>query len=421
MTLIEQLSNQIINDAAEKARNQLRPDYATENYERSYLDLQNIIRKQEEIKPILDPAAFALDMHQRARAVAATFQLAVINSLVATHAINQNIDSFFDNPENADFFSDMSKEQADNFRQQLKDTVTERLAVKAKTEPAQKFVNDLTEKFNSTVVTERDRNYFERSAMFPIITTVRAIQNGVEPELSVPQSESHTAAKITADAMVHDYLSLREERETVQKYSNEVIIPYEGKDGITVDKFCKHFEENKLTSADKKWGEYFFDKEVDINKDAAPDFSQFMIDGLPMFTEQQIKESNPAELKTQVIGRALQGEDIVYRDGIHLGHIKPTIERDLNRKESLIDRIIDFFKDLLGIDRTPRDRIINERASFGHANFQVAPAPLREKVTFEELSGKTTVDKAITKPAPEKNVPEKKAPEKSQNTPTLDI
>lgn len=391
MTLIEQFGDQIINEAAEKARNQLRPDYAQDSYERYYMDLQDILQKQEQKQGLLNSDPKATDIRNKTLAV--VFEMSVLNSLVAADAIKGNIDSYFDNPENAHFFQDVSKEQVDEFRQRLKDTVTEKLAVQAKTERGREFVNQLTEKFNNEVKNSDPvkRNSFERGAFFPIVATLQALSHDNVPNLTLVEGEENTAARLMATGIAKHSNELAGERDTLERYIDYVVIPYKGKDSLKETEFITHFQENNLTAADKAWAEYFFDNAVICNDHDNLDFNSFMLNGEPMFSKQQINEADPQELKTQVIGKALLGEEVTHKDGDSLKLVSPSVDKE---NYSIWDRIIDFFRNLLGIhsmENTINDREADNMMTFhNHMN-----APLREKVTMDELSGKTVVDKII--------------------------
>lgn len=403
MPLDKELGSRIIDEAAEMVK--LKPSYERARYEAYYQDLKQVLEQQEQ-KPYMQNT----DKEIKARnlALGTVFQLSVINSIVVSETINENIDKYFDSYKNAHLFEGYSKKEIKEFRQSLKDSVTERLAVKPRTTEGQKLADDLKESYLQHIKSEGNtKTTFEISAMTPVISAIIALRSNQEPNLSGSQLDEdpqHIPGKIVADSMAENAEVLAREEDILFKYINNVIIPYDEKNLITEDAFLTRFRDDNLTAEDKEWAERLFDRQISGPKHKNIDFSTFEVDGKPLFSKEQLETTPKQELKTAVIGSALHGQKVAYKDGNLFTMVNVSIGAKKNY--SVWDRIIDFFKGLLGIGSMEKD--INAKAAENKSDFaKMTTSPLRQKVTIDELSGAAGLKKVMT--------PEKRADFEKKN------
>lgn len=121
-----------------------------------------------------------------------------------------------------------------------------------------------------------------------------------------------------------------------------------------------------------------------------------MVDGSPLFDDDRIERLSETEKKAEVLALALKGKNVKCRDSndnevVFLPQIAD------NRPKSTWDKIVEFFKNLFGIDGISKIREGIEEAH--EKNAQV-----REKMSLEEISGRKGLNK-VAPPAKKKDAP----------------
>lgn len=93
---------------------------------------------------------------------AAMFTTSVVSGLYMTERVKNNIDKFFENPENNQYFEDLSNEEKAAFSQELKNKVEESFKPQTVTPQGKAYVQTITDKFNSEI--ERAKAHHSENA-----------------------------------------------------------------------------------------------------------------------------------------------------------------------------------------------------------------------------------------------------------------
>lgn len=153
------------------------------------------------------------------------------------------------------------------------------------------------------------------------------------------------------------------------------------------DAFLKRYKSNSLTDEDKEWEKDFF---------AFRYIDEVKIDGKPVYTREQIERKGEKETAAELLGAVLSGKKVSYKDYEYGSEY--IVEYDNNNydkfEKSIWDKIVDFVRQALGLDKN-----YNFIKSIQSDNEN-----LREKLSFEELSGIKNI-KNVKSPSADKKDP----------------
>lgn len=180
---------------------------------------------------------------------------------------------------------------------------------------------------------------------------------------------------------------------------------------ILPTEFLLHYNENTLSPEEIEWAASAFD---DARNHSIPYFSEFMVGGKPLFSPEEISAARTPEdenkLKAKVIAEVLKGNPVEeMNEEKHTKELfSPQISDTRSEERTFLEKIVDFFKELLGIgvkEKQMENAMLDqmkENANINEENYSGTYTDLdtlnehREKITFEELSAEHAVDK-VTK------------------------
>lgn len=418
----EQLSRLILDQAIEGTKNNYPKSF--ENYwgiptEYAYRALGMDLRNNG----MASDAPDDVTEERRNVAKASAFTISVVTGLYMTDALRDNIDKFFNDSKNDPYFEGYSDEQKNALRAQLKDSVKEQLAVKAKTERGIELVNNLTSKFDEVFKykddeTERQQHnaqniyldeYGQKTFQSTISMLARLNQNMVinkSAQQAVDSAKDFASLSsdfemLIADAIATDSEQLAMEEEGVMRGRRLFSLDdLDGKKSIDVQKFLNHYNSPKgLTDEEKKWALAAFDKYIKIDYN---DFRYFMANGKPMFKPEELTEDAKLDRKIDVIANSLMTKEVTHKKDNKELFI---CEIDSDFSKSLWEKICEFFKDLLGINKEKQraETISNMRGDYSKKQ--------GERTNFNELSGFNALNKLTVPPErPNEHTAEKKEP-----------
>ena len=180
--------------------------------------------------------------------------------------------------------------------------------------------------------------------------------------------------------------------------------------------FVEHFNNSSLSDEEIDWALDVFNTSVADKMNINPDerlnigVKDVMVDGKPMFTQEQIENGNNKLLTCEVIARALSGEKVTTNPtGEKEYLLSPSIKEIGDKKKThWYDVIVDFFRSLVGKETTKEKAAKIDEMKAGIEETQSEYKPLaahREKMTFKDLFGQSNLDKVT--PPPSKNQPQK--------------
>ena len=336
---------------------------------------------------VSDEADISQDRKNLSRASA--FAVSAVTGIYMTYALGECIDEFFENPENNQYFEGYSDKQKTELRDNLKNTVKDRLAVDAKTEKGRALVEKLEERFRTceTVNGQPESRLHEyKSSMAALNSLVYTMvglgnKNALLGIVKRNTKDEDKSVKIITEALENGSDEIAKEEKAVD-WAVAMFDRSDGEKTVDAQEFLEHYNSKKgLSEQEKKWAVQQFDS---LGLDHV-DFLHFKSDGEPMFTFNQVSEMAPDDKKIGVIANALMGKSVVLENHGKETLISENLHEPLIKDESeksWWERLIDFIKDKLGIGRDEKQRINQVRET--HDDFVNKFA---DRISFKELSG----------------------------------
>lgn len=336
------------------------------------------------------------------------FAAKALNSIYMTNKYNENIDNFFNNPNNNSLFEGYTAEQKRFLNKEFKDYVELTLAVDTKSDKATQYVESLKKDFTDESYVNGlsyiyNYNLFledlEKNSYFMDYNHYREKFNE-----NFPDEISSLIFEGISDS--NDDLA-KEDNWDSKKNVHEYVIPNQYNTSRKVDPkdFVEKYKNNKesLGLEERQWaGDIFFDMCQGDNLFC----ENIMVDGHPMFTEEQLSTQRPIDLYTEVVARALLGEKVTEKtkDGEEvLWSLKldqPQHEMDEptmaepEQKKGVFAMIMEFFENLLASIGVISKKQEMEKEQPGITEITEEDInAFRKKISLDELSGKHNAQK----------------------------
>ena len=400
---------------------------------------------------------------------AAAFTTSVVSSAYMAGVIKRSIDAFMLDPENEQLINDALKgatpTQKEEFAKELKDTVTEKLSIEAKTNEGKKFVEAVTDYFNQAPSPDDLKALFGSSVvasnrLLNILETSEDKNDAIEKaqnetkEAYTEQGNNTTEYNHAFDDFIIGTLGYNAQ---ILSYENGGYLNQAEKEtSISIDTDTdKDMLKKLLDWYDNRQGNVTVaEKEIVLwveQKWPGLDYEELnnvMIDGVMLDPKEMFTPDNIAavpanqitgtknftgQTKAEILAAALKGKNVnfLYPDSDKEVAFAPKLTgKKIEKTESFLDKIIDFFKKLLGLE-TNAEKLLEEYAEINRGVQDAkdnllkkdSEQHIRQKMTFGEMNGLHAVSKLDTKKsenAPikqenetvaENEAPEKKAPE----------
>lgn len=345
---------------------------------------------------------------------ATTYSVKVLNSLLMTKLFKDNIDEFFSDQSNNHVFSDVSWDERESLKSELKDYIEQTLEVDAKSSEAKQLVSELKYGFNL-------KSYIKGMNCIYNYNTLLA-ENLENDELSEKTREKIVkyVGNNTDDlAAEDDWSAANDVREFLVSYKN-------GENEVNPKDFVDHFNNNSLSNDELRWAADIY---TDIMIDHNVGFADIMIDGNPLVNSiEELMSKDQHLLMSEVVAKALSGQKVTAkeRDGKEfilspniqsnntepeVENTKPEMENTEPEKEKswydyFIDLLVGLFRKMGIISNEQqkeipaehkeqniaemKDKIEQNRQEYEKNNEN----NIRQKMSFEEISGKSDFLKA---------------------------
>lgn len=354
---------------------------------------------------------------------ATAFTSSVLTSLFMTDVLRDNIDEFFDNPENDYQFRNQTPEEKEAFRQELKDKVRNDLTVKPKTREGEALAEQITQRFDRILDFKaanrgqakqfKENDGFDMSklgadlysegmsALYAINVNLRNGKSISETAKSVRENAPQNSSfyKIILEGFENDAKELAAEEEVITHTVKQFSVPVNNPNDITPTGFVEHYQKGKLSPEEKGWAMNIAQK-MGIEYS---DFENLKLDGKPMFEGWQLHREDELDRTVDVVASVLTGKQVALENqkDEKLTLLNPSIKGQVKEREnkSILDRIIEFFKDLVsGTTSLEREQnkieMMDLDAQKAKTNFMEKS---RERISFKELSGLNSLKK-VTAP-----------------------
>lgn len=351
------------------------------------------------------------------------FENMAANSVVITDMFKQGIDDFFDNNR----FHENGNELAAQ-RRKLKDLVEEKLALHPETEEGKRFIEDLHHEFHVAVTSTGERRVRERMEFMedftrPLNTIIkRSLESEDEKSMfrNMPIILTNDV-KALAFSGLEDAKALANERQIISHSINDIVMSIDSNESVMPHEFLKHFHEKNFvpTQKESEWINEIFER---ITDGKSIPWERFMYNRKPIFSEKHLNllPTKQDYFKSVIIGNLLDENPIsILQDDGTLELISPRIVDAREEHKNFINKIIDFFKGMLGIGKQKEEKlnrdIVSMQASMRNMRERIEDSVTvmpREQISLEDFMGMDTLKKVVP-------TTQKKAPEKSKNTLTL--
>lgn len=411
----EQLFETILKEAVDSAKYKFPEVFEHENFWGGYAsttlkELESNMSRNGVIS--LTPN---VSTERRNTARASAFILSVVNSVYVTDKIHDGIDEYISDPKNKDNFREMSEQEIQDLKTELKNYVTDKLSVKAKTAEGKKVVKDITDKFNYVAKYKDDpemKSAIEKEGIFEensndlimggtlLVCTLNKWMSDDVPvsqtinEIKGTINEKSSFESMIVDAIENNSEALASEEEYYTQTVKNLTVSVGDDQPVKPTEFLEHYENNQLSADEIVWARTVFDSGM---TDKSMDFSSYMLDGKPMFSKEKIENTLPAQLKTEVVAAALSGKEVAIKDNEKekLTLLTPIItETAAKTPKSIWQKIFDFFANLLS-DKS-KEKAMQEKISTTLKDFN--NKDVKQKISFDELSGRNTIKKVTAPP-----------------------
>ncbi len=415
----------ILNTIAEKARQELsqRGSFMSDFYHETLGQLER--------RDFFTPLGPAAELDSTTAFIGAMeFETLAANSVVLTDMFNKGIDEFFADPANIHKFGGADNDELDARRQQLKEFVTEKLDLKPETEQAKQFMQDLKTEFDRAVTSNgnertNERIRFIKDFVTPLKAAVEAMDDPNKKNRqgilnSAGSGLDNRVKRLAFDGLEDKAQQLASERGVISHAVKSVFMPIESDKSVMPHEFLEHYKQEGFipTAEEAAWAAEVFDR---ITDGGQVDLSRFMLNKEPFFTEAQINDAPMFQdsLKSKLVGAVLAGDKVsIRKDDGTMALINPQIVDARRENMSFFDKIIDFFKELLGIGKEKEAQLQQDISGLQNNMQSVrdkfekkATVIPRERITFDELSGTDAIKKVTASQ-------KQNTPEKSKSTPT---
>ncbi len=345
-----------------------------------------------------------IDEQTRNMSRATLFTVDVLNSLYLTNRLSDYIDNYFENPENEHLYA--NEEEKNQLKSDLKKRVEDTFEVKTNSQEAKDYAQSLKDGFSAD-------SYEKGMSWVYNINQSLTYQGGMNQLTSSQnyfQEAPDSIVRKIVDGINAHSAEIAQEEKPVTKGIRGFSVAYgigNGKDVNPAD-FVKHFKNSTLSDDEKRWAiNVYRDSLIDdrnVKKDNRFNIGlgDIKVDGKPMFTKEQLRnESKSDEMICEVIARAMSGEKVTANltdDKEYL--LSPKIENHGKEKEKhWYDFIVDFFKSHFGggSEKEKAAKIDDMKTEIENTQTKYADSvSRREKITFNDLFGKSALDKVTS-------------------------
>lgn len=344
---------------------------------------------------------------------AAAFVNYALNNVVVMDIFNEGIDDFFNAPDATPIFADMTAEEKEESRRQLKNTVAERLGLNIITDKGRLFTHTIEQQFNNYMANnEGSREALRKDFMEKVLKPIDGMMDSLSRNGAVPspaemkQQFNDPVGRFVIDNIAENAAEFSAEAGAIHCTLNNMFMVMTRDSSITPASFLEHYNAGTLSDEEAAWAVAAFDS---AHIEHTPDYASFMSNGKPLFSQKELEliRNNPAldgGLKVKAISRALAGDAVSERNATNgtVELLNPNID-DLRRSNrSVWDIIVDFFKDLLGIGAKENQKLQQMQEQWKENaevyNKKSFLPTTREHIGLEELSGQNAIDRVTRKP-----------------------
>ena len=406
---------QILNNAVEKAQND-NPKYMKifRGDGNAYLEETNKFFQKLSDSFVQNNA---LEESDRSMIRSAAFALRVVNSIDATKKIQKNIEEFFDDEKNNDWFAQQGI-TTDDEKKQLKEDLTkhveEQLEVKAHTDAGKKFVQEMKDCYEDYAESKNPNSSFlqDGCAFLRVVTEMATAfgNNRDSVERAYARWETFSdknnydfVPNIMYNALAKESEELSQEIQNTPECVHEYLMYFGGSVKIKPLEFVDRAKKGKLTLEDKIWAE---EQYQNVLYEATQDrefgnvgLKDFMLNGKPMFSEEEIAKTNMDELSCKVVESMIMGHDVSIKNPAkdQTVRLEPLIVEQPVEKRNFIQRFFDHIKELFNSGKVEQ---MHKEIAKNTESSKVA----RDRMTFDQLTGKNAADKLVMPPSKDKQL-----------------
>lgn len=193
-----------------------------------------------------------------------------------------------------------------------------------------------------------------------------------------------------------DRATLADEAVPSREQFKDISVLYGTAPQIKLSEFLEHAKSGEFTDDEKSWAANMFD--YIKNRTFCFEFKNFMMNGKPMFSEDELKK-NPEELSCKIVENMLKGEDVSAKNPRNgeITHITPKFE-EVNKSRNFFQMLFDLIVEAFTKDKEREQKKVNEIKN-DIAQKEPENKINRERMSFGELMGSNDIKKVTAPPA----------------------
>ena len=354
----------------------------------------------------------------------------MLTSVDATKKIQKNIEDYFSDEANKEWFTKQgitTEEDKKKLKESLLVHVEKQMDVNPKSQEGRNFVRKIQEMYDGCA--DMDKDFFlQNSCAFLRAVSDKITEAGNEYHafdnaltLWKGNNSDRDYGLISGalyDAITDDSIALSREMDVTHENIRVYNAYFAPSVEVKFTDFLEHAKNGSFTNEDKIWAEDYRQTIVEtlaeqgVLKSVA--MEDFMLNGKPMFTKEDIENKRMDELSCKIVENMLKGEAVAVKNPENgemsylvsnlkeqeksnsleeINDVVNSVDTQKTQSKSFFERVYDFFKDLFSEERrmvAMLQRNIDTKEGDRKAVYQ--------RVTFDELIGKNAVDRINTAP-----------------------
>lgn len=179
----------------------------------------------------------------------------------------------------------------------------------------------------------------------------------------------------------------------------EIVQNYDIYFGASIDvkpvDFLEHAKTGEFTPAEKIWAQDIYRNLVQNGKIDSVEMDEFTVNGKPMFSKEQLQNTSKEDLSCKIVENMLKGEDVaIQKKNQEPVHIDVSLVK--KERSGFFQKLFGFISDLLHRSELQREETLMQQLNQDLGEKQNQNKANRQKVSFNELSGKDSVSKITT-------------------------
>ncbi len=420
MAIEKNVLEEILNNAVMNAKKGFPERFLRTGYDHSNYETVTVDQFVKDVFTRFEDNGFYNEINQTGKekkdtAFAASRSFQIVYGVCAAEGIKTELNNFFNDKKNDAWFKDkgITDEEKSALREELANTVDERILGADKPESDQKLVSAIKNIYRNYSSTPKGRDNFLSDSFSYIdwLSKEIVMHNNTAKAVSKKDFEETPTRKV-ANRLTSSLLN-----EAIFDYVSDIssnmntVFSHDSHKGIKPHEFLEHYKADpeglsRLSQSEKDWADTQFNSIISYaqSKYSAQDrvtYTDFAMNGEQIISEAHSQKVTSGEkefntVSAKIIGEMLDGKDITVtsRDTIAPMHINPIIVDRTQETwwERLWQSIVNFLRHTT--DMQDERKKVAEMSESLKKNAAPEESPSRQRISLDDIMEKSPFAKA---------------------------